>query len=156
MKIFLTHSDIVIGEVLVTFGSKHTQEIKGILIPNEQYSKVRAGIIKYNELKNTEHKDLLDRFLSNMLEKKYKNLIDWYSDFKIIADDKVLTNPDSNLRIYDTLNKTGLGNLIVEIEAWNLKSLKEEFKIHTIEYLYPSEPKNVIEIKTNGKLVMTY
>lgn len=101
---------------------------------------------------------MIDRFLDKLLEKKYINLNRWFGEFQITVDEKLITDTLSEIRIVDNLTKTGLGNKEITIHAWNLKTdiISHDFKIYSIKYVYPSEPKNIIEIKHYGEIILNY
>ena len=159
MKIELKHRDTTIGEIFSTLASRTTKELKGLLIPNQDYQNFRSHINEYNEIYiNTKSKGILNRILDKQLEKKYSELNMWFKEFLITIDEKPITDTKSEIRIIDNLTRTGLGNIELSIEAWNLSlnSLSEEFKTYSIEYAYPTEPKNVILIKYNNETILKY
>jgi len=159
LKIELKHRDITIGEIFSTNASRTTKELKGLLIPNNEYQKIRSHINKYTEIyHHPKSKNFIDRFLDKQLEKKYTDINNWFKDFKITLDDEPITDANSKIRIVDNLTKTGLGNIELSIEAWNLntESVSQEFKTYSIEYVYPSEPKHVIEVKHNNETILKY
>jgi len=159
LKLVIKHSETIIGEIFANLASKNTREISGILIPTKDYNKFRPNIIKYNEIFHSyKSNNLIDKFLAKQLEKKYIQLKIWFEKFQIIADGTKISNINSEIVIVDSLSKTGLGNLEIGIKAWSLNtdSLPQDFKIYSIEYPYPSEPKRVIEIKYDGELLLKY
>lgn len=159
MKIELKHKDIIIGEIFSTIASRTTKELKGMLIPNNDYQNVRNHINKYNEIfQNPKSNSIIDRFLDKQLEKKYKELNDWFKDFQITVDEESITDINSEIKIVDNLTKTGLGNIELSIEAWNLNtdSVSQELRTYSIEYVYPTTPKHVIEIKYKNETILKY
>ena len=159
MKIELKHKDKTIGEIYSTIASKTTKELKGLLIPNKKYQKVRRYINKYNEIyHHPKSNNIIDRFLDKQLEKKYSELNSWFKDIQITVDEESITNTNSEIRIIDKLTKTGLGNIELSIEAWNLNTdvVFQEFITYSIEYVYPSVPNHVIEIKYKNELILKY
>ena len=159
MKIELKHRDTTIGEIFSTLASRTTKELKGLLIPNKDYLNFRSHINKYNEIYiNPKPKGIINKFLDKQLEKKYAELNNWFREFQITMDEKPITDTKSEMRIIDNLTKTGLGNIELSIEAWNLNtdSVSQEFKTYSIEYVYPTESKLVIEIKYNNETLFKY
>lgn len=159
MKIELKHRETIIGEIFSTIASRTTKELKGMLIPNNDYEKIRSNINKYNEIfQNPKSNGIIDRFLDKQLEKKYSELNIWFKDFQIIVDEEPITNNNSEIRIIDNLTKTGLGNIEISIEAWNINmdGVSEEFKTYSIEYVYPSAPNHVIEVKYKNEVILKY
>ena len=159
MKIELKHRTNTIGEIFTTTASKTTKELKGLLIPTKDYQNIRSKINKYNEIfHNPKSKGIIDKFLDQQLKKKYKDLNNWFKEFQITVDDDSITDANTEIDIIDNLTTTGLGNIEISINAWNLNTeiLSHDFKIYSIEYAYPSEPKNIIEIKYDHKLIIKY
>lgn len=159
LKIELKHRDIIIGEIFSTIASRTTKELKGLLIPSKEYQKIRSHINKYNEIyHNPKSKGIIDRFLDKQLGKKYTELNSWFKDFQITLDDEPITDNNSEIRVVDNLTKTGLGNIELSIEVWNLNSdsVSQQFKTYSIEYVYPAAPKHVIEIKYKNEIILKY
>lgn len=131
----------------------------GLLIPTKDYPEICSYIHKYNEIyHNPKAHNMIDRFLDKQLEKKYKGLKNWFSEFQITVDEILITDTHSGIGIVDNLTKTGLGNMEISVQAWNLNTdnISQDFKIYSIEYLYLSEPKNIIEIKHDSKILLKY
>ena len=159
MKIELKHKDIIIGEIFLTIASRTTKELKGMLIPNNDFQNVRKHINKYNEIfQYPKSNSIIDKFLDKQLENKYKELNNWFKDFQITVDEESITDTNSEIRIVDNLTKTGLGNIELSIEAWNLNmdSVSQELRTYTIEYVYPTALKHVIEIKYKNETILKY
>ena len=159
MKIELKHRNKSIGEIFTTSASRNTKELKGLIIPNNEYLKIRSLVNKHNEIYNQrKSKNIIDAFLDKQLQKKYSELNNWFRDLQITVDEEPITNINSEIRIIDNLRKTGLGNIELSIEAWNLNtdSVSQEFKIYSIEYVYPSAPNHVIEIKYKNEVILNY
>ena len=130
-----------------------------MLIPNNDYQKIRSKINKYNEIfRNPKSNGIIDRFLDKQLEKKYLGLNNWFKDFQITVNEEPIANTNSEIRIIDNMTKTGLGNIELSIEAWNLNTdnVFEEFKIYSIEYVYPSAANHVIEVKYKNEVILKY
>jgi hypothetical protein len=159
LKIELTHRGIIVGEIFPTIASRITKELTGLLVPSKEYHEICNYIHKHNEIyQNLKANKMIDRFLDKLLEKKYINLKRWFSEFQINVDEKPITDTHSEIRIIDNMTKTGLGNKEITIHAWNLNTdnIYQDFKIYSIKYLYPSEPKNIIEIKHRSEIVLNY
>ena len=119
----------------------------------------RAHIIKYNEIfRNPKSQGIIDKFLDKQLEKKYKDLNNWFKEFQITVDEEPITDAYTEIDIIDNITTTGLGNIEISIRAWNLNTdnLIPDFKIYSIKYAYPSEPKNIIEVKYDHELIFEY
>ena len=159
MRIKLKHSGIIIGEIFPTIASRITKELKGLLVPTKEYKEICNNIHKYNEIyNNPKSNNMIDRFLDKKLEKKYTDLKNWFNEFQITVDEKPITDTHSEIGIVDNLTKTGLGNTEISIHAWNLNTdnISQDFKLYSIDYVYPSEPKNIIEIKHDGEILLKY
>lgn len=159
MKIELIHRNINIGEIFTTIASKTTKELKGLLIPTKDYKNIRNQINKFNEIfHNTKSNGFIDKFLDQQLQKKYKDLNNWFREFQITVDERPITDANTQIEIIDNSTTTGLGNIEISIQAWHLNTdnLSQDFKIYSIGYTYPSKPKNIIEIKHNNKLIIKY
>lgn len=159
MKIELRHSGVIIGEIFPTLASRKTREIKGLLIPTKAYLKVRANINKYHEIyHNPKANNGIDSFIDKQLEKKYIKMKGWFKNFRITVADIPITDDDSEIRIIDNLTKTGLGNIEISVEAWNLvtENIFHDFKTYSIEYPYPSQPRRIIEVKDGVEVLFRY
>lgn len=159
MKIELKHRGQSIGEVFATIASTTTKELRGLIIPNYEYQKIRSFIKKYDEIfLQPKSKTFIDSILDSQIRKKYSELNVWYNDFQITVDDEPIMNQNSVIRIIDNLTKTGLGNIELSIEAWNLNTdiISKKFKTYSIEYMYPSTPNRVIQIKYNDQIILKH
>lgn len=159
MEIHLIHKSVIVGRIYPNIASNKTGELKGLIVPNEEYHKIRAFINKYSEIFNApKSKGMIDKILDNLLKKKYGRLKNSYSQIGISIDGEMVTNNKSKIDIYDNLVKSGLGNPIINIEAWNLclGELGSEIDIFRIEYKYPSTTRHTIEIKSRNQIVLEY
>jgi len=159
MKINLVYGDKIIGEIFPMSGSFKTREIKGLLIPTKAYFELRSSINKYYEIFHPiRAENLIDKTLDKMLQKKYQKIKLIYMDIGLTIDNIKLSNSETEIRIIDNLTNTGLGNPILHIEAWKLKTehIDEELRIFHLEFKYPSSPNHVIEIKSKKQLILEY
>ena len=159
MGLFLKYGDLILGEIIPQTASIKTKELKGLLIPTDNYFKYRSQIIKHNEtFNNYNSSNLIDNALDKMLKNKYKDLKTLISEFKIILNDYEITSSKSEVQIIDNLMKTGLGNPIINIESWNLNTdqITHEFETFNMEFAYLSNSSNIIEIKKANEVLRKY
>ena len=159
MKIDLTYKNELVGEIYPHVGSFKTNELKGLVIPTNYFFELRSSIVEYNEIFGTKQSKINpDDKANTLISKNNRDIRDFYSHFEIRVDKKIVSNEQSEIRIIDNMEKTGLGNPVLSIDAWRLetRSISQELLIYKIEYRYPSNPRHIIEISKNGKLIREY
>jgi hypothetical protein len=159
MNLNLTYKGNIIAEIVPETASTKTKELKGILIPTDSYHKLRSSINKYNEIFNqTKSENIIDKTLDKLLQNKYKDLSKMFSELSIELNKSKITNDKTEIRITDTLTDSGLGNPVIYIETWNLNSeaIDKDFETYEITYVYPSSPKDILEIKSKGGEIREY
>jgi hypothetical protein len=155
MEINLTYEGIVIGKIYPSLASKKIGEIQGLLVPNEEYQKIRKHINKYFEIFSIKtQKSLIDRLLNMLLRRKYKSVQILYSKIGLLINDKSISNFESKIEIHDHLARTFLGNPIIGIFANKLQtdSIEKEIECFKINWK-PVENNLIIEIKKDDKII---
>ena len=158
MEINLTYKGRAIGSIYPSLASHKLGEIQGYFVPNEEYQKIRKHINKYSEIFNvSKANSFIDRILNKMLKRKYKSLKDFYSKIGLSIDNTSVSTNESKIEIHDHLARTNLGNPIIGIIAWNLKtkSLDREIDCYTI-FKIGDELGLKIEIKKGDEIIFEY
>ena len=159
MKISLVHNGRIIGEILPIAGTLKTNELNGFIIPTEYYFDLRSKINKYHDIfYPLVNKTVIDNILNKILQMKYSKLKEFYDQIYITINGYKVVNRNSEIRIIDNFEKTGLNNPILHIKAWHLKTevINDDLIIYIIEFKYPSNPSNIIEVRQNGNFMRDY
>lgn len=157
--LYLVHKNKILGEIYPQIASLKTREFRGILIPSDIFYEYRSILNKYDEIFNVKQtSNLIDISLNVLLKIKYKKIKTFYSDIGIMYDKIKISDAETEIRIIDNLIKTGLGNPIIFIESWKLKTdeLPIKFEQYNIEFVHPSSPNHIIEVKKNGETLFEY
>ena len=160
MKLYLYSNNDKLGEIILSNGSKYTKEFTGMLMANSEYFKHRFIIRKYFEdLENRKTESTFKNIL-NSITKRRNNVISQFkeSGFRIILNEKPISNINSELIIHDKLRRTSKGNWVIQIDAFNLDIPEElpEFELFQMEWIHPAPPDGIIGVYKNSELIMEY